>query len=117
MAALKVMTYFKVSLSTHNWDRANLYPSPTVALSENEFARLFKEWKSHNRLKGIVTGEKAIAEGLVWTNLLSLVMKRRVVQSVMTGKLSMLKASKNSTTWWLPLLEAAAHRALTEIRV
>ncbi|MGU5816359.1 hypothetical protein ACV1EC_15815, partial [Aeromonas hydrophila] len=22
MAALKVMTYFKVSLSTHNWDRA-----------------------------------------------------------------------------------------------
>ncbi len=23
MEALKVMTYFKVSLSTHNWDRAN----------------------------------------------------------------------------------------------
>jgi hypothetical protein len=67
---------------------------------------LFKEWKSHNRLKGFVTGEKAIAEGLVWTSLLSLVMKRRVAQSVMTGKLSMLKASKNSTTWWLPLLEA-----------
>ncbi|MDI3430699.1 hypothetical protein QLG02_10200 [Aeromonas sp. V90_14] len=22
MAALKVMTYFKISLSTHNWDRA-----------------------------------------------------------------------------------------------
>ena len=77
---------------------------------------LFKEWKSHNRLKGFVTGEKAIAEGLVWTSLLSLVMKRRVAQSVMTGKLSMLKASKNSTTWWLPLLEAVAHRALTEIR-
>ncbi len=77
---------------------------------------LFKEWKSHNRLKGFVTGEKAIAEGLVWTSLLSLVMKRRVAQSVMTGKLSMLKASKNSTTWWLPLFEAVAHRALTEIR-
>ena len=24
---------------------------------------LFKEWKSHNRLKGFVTGQKAIAEG------------------------------------------------------
>ncbi len=77
---------------------------------------LFKEWKSHNRLKGFVTGEKAIAEGLVWTSLLSLVMKRRVAQSVMSGALSMLKASKNSATWWLPLLEAVAHRALTEIR-
>lgn len=62
-----------------------------------------------------MTGEKAIAEGLVWTSLLSLVMKRRVAQGVMTAKLSMLKASKNSTTWWLPLLEAVAHRALIEI--
>jgi len=26
MAALKVMTYFKVSLSTHNWDRAKKKP-------------------------------------------------------------------------------------------
>ena len=41
---------------------------------------LFKEWKSHNRLKGFVTGEKAIAEGLLWTSLLSLVMKRRGAQ-------------------------------------
>jgi IS4 transposase len=74
---------------------------------------LFKEWKLHNRRKGFVTGEKVIAEGLVWTSLLSLVMKRRVVQSVMAGKLSMLKASKNSTTWWLPLLDAVADMAPT----
>ncbi len=74
---------------------------------------LFKEWKLHTRLEGFVTGEKAIAEGLVWTSLLSLVMKRLGVQSVMIGKLSMLKASKNSTTWWLPLLEAVAHRSCT----
>ncbi|OHY88904.1 hypothetical protein BJD16_21025 [Aeromonas sobria] len=77
---------------------------------------LLNEWKSPNRLKGFVTGEKAIAEGLVWTSLLSLVMKRWVAQSVMIGKLLMLKASKNSTTLWLPLLKAVAHRALTEIR-
>ena len=44
---------------------------------------LFKEWKSHNRLKGFVTGQKAIAEGLVWASLLSLVMKRRVAQTLM----------------------------------
>ena len=43
---------------------------------------LFKEWKSHNRLKGFVTGQKAIAEG-VWASLLSLVMKRRVAQTLM----------------------------------
>lgn len=49
-------------------------------------ALLFKKWKSHNRLKGFVTGEKAIAEGLVWTSLLSLVMKRRGAQSVRQGR-------------------------------
>ena len=42
--------------------------------------------------------------------------KRRVAQSVMSGGAIVLKASKNSATWWLPLLEAVAHRALTEIR-
>ena len=30
MAALKVMTYFKVSLSTHNWDRAIKKPPAQV---------------------------------------------------------------------------------------
>lgn len=77
---------------------------------------LFKEWKSHNRLKGFVTGQKAIAEGLVWASLLSLVMKRRVAQTLMGDGLSTLKAAKNSGTWWFPLLEAVAHRALEEIR-
>jgi IS4 transposase len=77
---------------------------------------LFKEWKSHNRLKGFVTGQKAIAEGLVWASLLSLVMKRRVAQTLMTTGLSTLKAAKNSGTWWFPILEAVAHQALSEIR-
>ena len=31
MEALKVMTYFKVSLSTHNWDRAFLWSQAGVA--------------------------------------------------------------------------------------
>jgi hypothetical protein len=54
---------------------------------------LFKEWKSHNWLKGFVTGQKAIAEGL-WASLLSLVMKRRVAQTLMGDGLSTLKAAK-----------------------
>ncbi|MNQ83523.1 Transposase DDE domain protein [compost metagenome] len=77
---------------------------------------LFKEWKSHNRLKGFVTGQKAIAEGLVWASLLSLVMKRRVAQALMGKGLSTLKAAKSSVVWWFPILEAVAHRAMGEIR-
>ncbi|MGL5661417.1 MAG: IS4 family transposase, partial [Aeromonas sp.] len=30
--------------------------------------------------------------------------------------LSTLKAAKSGVTWWLPILEAIAHRALSEIR-
>jgi hypothetical protein len=77
---------------------------------------LFKEWKSHNRLRGFVTGQQAIAEGLVWASLLSLMMKRRVAQSLMGSDLSTLKAAKHSATWWFPLLEAVAHQALGEIK-
>jgi hypothetical protein len=66
---------------------------------------------SRNRIKRFVTREKASAEGLVWTSMLSLVMKRRVAQSVMNEELSMLKASQKSVTWWLQLLEAVAHKA------
>lgn len=32
-------------------------------------------------------------------------------------KLSMLKASKHSTTWWLPTLEVAIHVEPSEIRI
>ncbi len=39
---------------------------------------LFLEWKSYNRHKDFVTGQKALAEGLVWASLLSLVLKRRL---------------------------------------
>ncbi len=35
-----------------------------------------KAWKSYHRLNGFVTGQKAIAEGVVWANLLSRVLKR-----------------------------------------
>ena len=41
---------------------------------------LFKEWKSHNRLRGFVTGRKPSPRDWCGTSLLSLVMKRRVAQ-------------------------------------
>jgi hypothetical protein len=104
MVDLKVMAYFKLSLSTHNWDRAK----------QNRHARRC-EWKLYNRLKGFVTGQKAIADGLVWASLLSLVLKRRVAQALMKEGLSTLKAAKSGVTWWLPILEAVAHRAISEI--
>jgi len=72
--------------------------------------------ESHNQLKGSVMGQKAIAEGLVWASLLSLVLKRRVAQSLIKESLSTLKAAKSGVTWWLPILEAVAHRAISEIR-
>ncbi|MGL6049251.1 MAG: IS4 family transposase [Aeromonas salmonicida] len=77
---------------------------------------LFKEWKSYNSLKGFVTGQQAIAEGLVWASLLSLVLKRRVAQILIKERLSTLKSAKSGVTWWLPILEAVAHRAISEIR-
>ncbi len=63
-----------------------------------------------------MTGQKAITEGLVWDSLLSLVLKRRVAQTLVKEGLSTLKAAKSGMTWWLPILEAVAHRALSEIR-
>jgi hypothetical protein len=65
--------------------------------------------------QGVCDGRESDCRGLVWTSLLSLVMKRRVAQSVMSGALSMLKASKNSAMV-ATAIEAVAHRALTEIR-
>ncbi len=77
---------------------------------------LFKVWKSYNGLKGLMTDQKAITKGLVWASLLSLVLKRRVAQTLMTEGLLTLKAAKSSVTWWLPILEAIVHLAFSEIR-
>ena len=77
---------------------------------------LFKEWKSHNRLKGLCDRSESHCRGA------------GVGQPVVAGDektgssdadgdgLSTLKAAKNSGTWWFPLLEAVAHRVLVEIR-
>jgi hypothetical protein len=59
-----------------------------------------KEWKSYNRLKGFVTGQKAITEG-----------RAGVGQPAVAGV-----EATSGVTWWLPILEAVARRAISEIR-
>jgi IS4 transposase len=43
---------------------------------------LFKEWKSWNNLRKFNTGKKEIMEGLIWSSLLSLLLKRSIAFSV-----------------------------------
>jgi len=79
---------------------------------------LFKELKSHNRLKAFATRQPALAEGLIWASLLSLLIKRRLAQTLVGSEcLSMLKAAKNGVVWLAPILEAVAHRALSDIQM
>jgi hypothetical protein len=47
---------------------------------------LFLEWKSYNRHKDFVTGQKAHAEGLVWA------------KSAVAGV-----EAPSGVTWWLPI--------------
>ena len=57
---------------------------------------LFKELKSHNRLKAFAT-TKAIAEGLIWSWLLALLVKRRLALTLIgSAELSMLKIAKTA---------------------
>ncbi len=79
---------------------------------------LFKELKSHNRLKAFATKQAALADGLIWASLLSLLVKRRLAQTL-AGKqtLSMLKAAKNAAIWLAPILEAKLHGARSDMRM
>jgi hypothetical protein len=73
---------------------------------------LFKEWK----FKGFVTGPKAIAEGLVWTCLLSLVLKQRVAQSLIKEGVIHAEGCEK----WCDVVAAdiggKAYRTISEIR-
>ncbi|EQB99251.1 transposase IS4 family protein [Photorhabdus temperata subsp. temperata M1021] len=41
---------------------------------------LFKELKSHTNWIGFATGQKAIAEGLIWASLLALIVQRSLAK-------------------------------------
>jgi len=62
---------------------------------------LFKELKSHNRLKAFATRHPALAEGLIWASLLSSLVNRRLAKTLVGSEcLSMLKAAKKGLSDW-----------------
>ena len=75
---------------------------------------LFKELKSDTNWRSFATGQKAILEGLVWTSLLALIIRRYIAIKSMPS-VSVCKAGKNVDVWLLPLLEAYIHQAWSEI--
>ena len=75
---------------------------------------LFKELKSHTNLRKFNTEQKAIVEGLIWSSLLTLILKRLIVNAAAPG-LSLFKAAKNADVWFCPVVTAISQRALREI--
>lgn len=75
---------------------------------------LFKELKSHTNLRKFNTEQKAIVERLIWASLLTLILKRLIVNSAAPG-LSLFKAAKNADVWFCPVMTAISQRAVKEI--
>ena len=70
---------------------------------------LFKEWKSWNNLRKFNTGKKEIMEGLIWSSLLSLLLKRSITFSVAILKkieVSSFIVAKTTQGWFYPFMEA-----------
>lgn len=74
----------------------------------------FKELKSSTNLKGFVTRQKAIAEGLIWASLLTAVVRRHMASSCQP-EISFQKMAGNVDVWFLPVIQALLHRALSEL--
>ncbi|WP_420854451.1 transposase [Shewanella zhuhaiensis] len=58
---------------------------------------LFKEWKSHNNLRRFATCQPHLVEGLIWSSLLSLLVKRYLCRAATTQamlRLSLFKMAK-----------------------
>jgi hypothetical protein len=75
---------------------------------------LFKELKLNTNWKRFATAQMAIADGLVWTSLLALIMRRSTALQIMPS-VSLFKAVKNVDVWLQPIFECICHRAWSEI--
>lgn len=108
------------------WWLTNL---PRTEFSCNEIAKLyrlrwqiellFKEWKSHNNLKGLVSRQPHLVKGLIWASLLSLLLKRfigRVAQQRHNVRLSMLKVAKATQGWFEPILKSLANKSYRQLK-
>ncbi len=80
---------------------------------------LFKEWKSYCNLQKFNTRKATMMEGLVWSSLLSLLVKRRIGLSVqqLTGvELSTFMVAKNTQGWFYPLMELITQNILSKLK-
>lgn len=75
---------------------------------------LFKELKSDTNWRRFATGQQAIAEGLVWASLLTLIIRRSLARQSLPS-VSLYKAAKNVDVWLLPILAAYLHQSWSEI--
>ncbi len=75
---------------------------------------LFKELKSNTCLKKYQTEQPAIMEGLIWSSLLAVTLRRLIGMTLYPG-LSLQKAAKNNDVWFSPIMEAVSHGARQEI--
>ncbi|ETS29709.1 transposase family protein [Photorhabdus khanii NC19] len=75
---------------------------------------LFRELKSHTHWTSFATGQKAIAEGLIWASLLALIVRRSLARRFLPS-VSFLKAAKNVDVGLLPILGTIIHHAWSEI--
>ncbi|MCE9685672.1 IS4 family transposase [Shewanella sp. AS16] len=75
---------------------------------------LFKEWKSHNNLKRFSTRQPHLVEGLIWSSLLSLLVKRYLCRAGAAKamlRLSMFKMAKTPIGWFEPIMKSLAQQA------
>ena len=76
---------------------------------------LFKEWKSYCNLQKFNTRKAKMMEGLVWSSLLSLLVKRRIGLSVqqLTGA---FMVAKNTQDLFYPLMELIMLNILSKLQ-
>lgn len=74
----------------------------------------FKELKSSTTLRGFVTRQKAITEGLIWASILTAVVRRHIARFYQPD-ISFQKMSDNVDVWFLPIIQALVHRAFSEV--
>lgn len=70
---------------------------------------LFKEWKSYTSLRLFNTEKAPIVEGLIWSSLIALILKRYIagtVQQLRNVWLSWQKVAKTASYWLLDIMKA-----------
>nr|WP_283106405.1 IS4 family transposase [Shewanella submarina] len=80
---------------------------------------LFKEWKSHNNLRRCATCQPHLVEGLIWSSLLSLLVKRYLCRAATTKallRLSLFKMAKTPVGWFEPIMKSLALQSRAQLQ-